>query len=403
MFYIKKNIYLSILLFIAVQWSSLFSLDSSNTFSLEGKDHLIQGYFVPPPTFSSPIVIAIQGSSCISILPWYQTLFTEVQKFGMGLIALEKQGISSDAIYQNIYHLNNDVRIRESDYLFCLEHLSCFFPNWKGPLVFLGESEGGSLVASIANQYSENTKAVILFATGGGLTAKEETLLAFKERLEIQNVSTEEINEYILSLEKQMDLMTENPSTEHFFLGNTYRWWASFLQLPKTSKVLEKLSCPVLLIHGAQDHNIPILSADIAAQSLLLQNKQFTYVRLGKENHYISHQEIWRLSHEWLSFVLLNTEASVQSILHQYRIKSFYDTGISNQEIIELYSFNRGEKEASASASKSSDGSIKVEGKITYRDDNNKYEVTGSGGVMQDKDGNRSTEGKVEVKKKWFQ
>ena len=55
---------------------------------------VLEGYFLPPKDFSSPIVFAIQGSSCESSLQWHVDLSKQLEFLGLGLIVLEKQGIS---------------------------------------------------------------------------------------------------------------------------------------------------------------------------------------------------------------------------------------------------------------------------------------------------------------------
>src|SRR3990167_6268393 len=115
----------------------------------------ITGYFLPPATSSSPIIFAIQGSSCESVSRWSETLADLVQSLGLGLIVLEKQGISHDEINLSAYNQNNYMQNRHKDYIFCLENIAELSPDWNGMIVFLGVSEGGMLAANLASHTSK--------------------------------------------------------------------------------------------------------------------------------------------------------------------------------------------------------------------------------------------------------
>ena len=59
---------------------------------------VLEGYFSPPSTIEAPIIFAIQGSSCESALEWHRELSDQVSGLGLGVLVLEKQGISRESM-----------------------------------------------------------------------------------------------------------------------------------------------------------------------------------------------------------------------------------------------------------------------------------------------------------------
>ena len=86
-----------------------------------GSGSILEGYFSPPITSTSPIVLAIQGSCCESVFQWHLTLTDMLGSLGLGLITLEKQGISQNTINIFEYHQTNSLQKRLQDYLFVLK------------------------------------------------------------------------------------------------------------------------------------------------------------------------------------------------------------------------------------------------------------------------------------------
>jgi len=230
----------------------------------------LEGYFLPPENTAAPIVFAIQGSSCESSLKWHEDLSGQMRSLGLGLIVLEKQGISKNEIDLFEYNQNNSLQKRHEDYVLCLNNLYAISPKWSGKIVFLGSSEGGMLAANLASQTPE-TAAILLFATGGGMKPREEAKWAIQNRLELHRAPQEEIQEYMSCLDEQLDLMMFDPTPNKQFLGNTYQWWASLLNENEVSMLLSKNSLPIYLVHGVDDDKIPVHSADIAAELLKKQ------------------------------------------------------------------------------------------------------------------------------------
>jgi len=266
----------------------------------------LEGYFLPPTTSSSPIVFAIQGSSSESAFNWYVALSKQMSLLGLGLIVLEKQGVSRDSIDHYEYNQSNCLENRYQDYQHCLESLYATSPDWKGPVIFLGESEGGMLAANLASQTPE-TAAVLLFATGGGMKPSEEAKWTIRNRLERHNAPQDQVDEYMYFLDEQMDAMMLDSSPNKQFLGNTYKWWASLLSENEASSSLSNCSFPIYLVHGVEDDKIPVLSADLAVE-ILEKTNTLTYLRLEGYGHNLNYPDIRMAACAWLESVIFKQD-----------------------------------------------------------------------------------------------
>jgi len=193
------------------------------SFFLEREDGtVLEGYFSPTSTSESPIVLAIQGSSCESMLGWHTSLSAQVSVLGLGLIVLEKQGVSREGIDLFLYNQTNCLEKRLQDYMTCLENVRLICPDWKGKPIFWGESEGGILAAILGDQITE-TAAILLFGIGGGMEPREEVKWSLRHRLQKHGALQEEIDAYMSFLDEQMDAMILEPNPEKQFLGNTHK------------------------------------------------------------------------------------------------------------------------------------------------------------------------------------
>lgn len=324
---------------------------------------VLEGYFSPPSTNSSPIIFAIQGSTCESALKWHMELSDQASAFGFGLIVLEKQGISKNGINILEYSMTNCLQNRLNDYSSCIENMHLISPEWNGKAVFWGESEGGMLAANLASQVPQ-TAAVLLFATGGGMKPREEVNWALHHRLEEHGASQSEIDQYMNFFDDQMEAMVLDPSPEKHFLGNTYKWWASLLAADEALMPLNQHSFPIYFVHGVQDSQIPILSADIAAESLKETNA-LTYLRLEGYDHDLDTANIHAAACRWLNSVLLGQEQSNDNLVAtsaQPETSSSEDwkTDISHYVLYR----GRGEASAEAKCNRATHGNERASGSV---------------------------------------
>lgn len=294
-------------------FTKMFAVEIYPFFLCRQNGTVLEGYFSPPDTSSLPIIFAIQGSSCESTLKWHESLSDQACALGLGVISIEKQGISKDNIDSFAYNQTNCIQSRLEDYIVCLENTHLICPEWAGKPVFWGESEGGMLAAYLAGR-TPQTAAVLLFATGGGMKPRDEVKWALHHRLEKQGASQDEIDQHMSFLENQMNAMVLDPTPEKRFLGNTYKWWASFLSAEEAAMPLNQQSLPICLVHGVEDCQIPILSADLAADRLTKTNS-LNYLRLEGYGHDLNTADIHDAACCWLASVLCGQKLSDSSLV----------------------------------------------------------------------------------------
>jgi hypothetical protein len=325
----------------------------------------------------------------------------QLNSLGLGLIVLEKQGISQDGVDLFEYSQTNCLQKRLEDYIFCLENMHVLSPGWEGKVIFWGESEGGMLAANLAGQMPE-TAAVLLFGAGGGMKPREEVKWTVRHRLEEHGALQDEIDQYMSSLDEQMDAMTLDPTPNKQFFGNTYKWWASFLAADEVSMFLNQRALPIYLVHGVEDHQIPIVSADLAAE-VLKEANALTYLRLEGYGHDLDVPNVQAAACQWLGSILYGQERANSNFIvsaAQSPISSFGDwqTDISHY----VLSRGKGEAHAGVKGSKDSDGNESASGRVGASKETDgwgKFEADAGVGAKKDKEGN--VKGEVDVEARW--
>lgn len=380
----------------------------THPFYLERQDGtIIEGYFSPPSTHNAPIIFAIQGSSCESALTWHGELSDQASALGLGVIVLEKQGIFSNNIDLLSYNQNNCLKQRLEDHLLCIESIHSIYPEWEGKPIFWGVAEGGILAANLASKNPE-TVAVLLFGVGGGMTHREEVKWALWHRLEQQGTMQEDKGTYMTFLDEQMDMMILHPSAENEFFGKTYKWWASLLITDGVASSLSQSSIPIYLVHGTEDLQIPIESADLAAK-MLEETNALTYLRLQNRGHNIATTDIQNAASCWLSTILFRKEPLDDSLIAQINVSrrlSSNTTQMTPSAVLFCKSSKsgdggHGDVYGSARTDIDTDGNEKasLDGGVKH-DFGNGWDVDIRGGVSgsKDKDGNFKGEAHAEAR-----
>jgi|SRR5579862_25857 len=362
---------------------------------------ILEGYFSPPDNASSPIVFAMQGSSVESAFQWHANLSTHMNSLGLGLIVLEKQGISRDSVNLLEYSQTNCLEKRLEDYVFCLENMHIISPGWKGKIVFWGDSEGGMLAGNLAAQIPE-TAAVLLFATGGGMKPREEVKWTIRHRLEEHGAIQDEISEYMGFLDEQMDAMVLEPTSNKEFLGNTYKWWASLLAADEASMSLKQLSIPIYLVHGIEDNTIPVLSADYAAEALREANA-LTYLRLEGYGHDLDNINVQAAACQWLKSILFEEGELVSDKIAATALTA-RTPSVDWRTDISRYVLHRGRGEVHAEAKGHADteGNERASGRVGVSKDADGWgKFEGSAGFDLKKDREGNVKGEANVEGRW--
>ncbi len=314
------------------------------------------------------------------------------------MIAIEKQGISREDINFLEYQQTNCLQKRLEDSMFCLENMHLICPEWEGKMIFWGESEGGMIAANLAAQ-TPQTAAVLLFATGGGLKPREEIKSSLRQRLGNHGAVQDEIDQYMIFLEEQMDAMILDPTPDKQFLGNTYKWWASLLVADEASLFLNQNSLPIYLAHGVEDSQIPVLSADLAAKNLKETNP-LTYHRLEGYGHDLDTADIHAVACQWLNSILygieqFNNDQIVLAVSSVPSSSEDWKTDIAHY----AFTLGKGEAHAGARVDKDDKGNERasVDVGVTYETDNGtRFDVKAGASGERNSQGNTRGETHVE-------
>lgn len=197
-----------------------------------------------------PLVLLLQGSECASVQrPPYDDYARSLTGQGIAVLRIEKRGLTpSVTVCPEEYLRENTVPNRVLDCLQVLAHLRRSEPDWDRRLAVVGGSEGG-LVAALVAPLAEETRAVVLIASGGAWPFERELLA----ELEKQGAPLDQVR-------TELEAMKQNPTwqlewgSDGQLARNTYRWWASALPLsPGPSLISLNPDIPVLLVQGEDD------------------------------------------------------------------------------------------------------------------------------------------------------
>ena len=142
----------------------------------------------------------------------------------------------------------------------------------KNNIIAIGYSEGGQVVPKLALKNNNITKIVNI--VGGGLNQFYDFVSA--ERLKARKgiISADSAQNKIDSLNLKFKEIYKNPdATDKFWLGHTYKRWASFCKNIPLEDML-KLDIPILLVSGGYDENSPITGIDYVELEFLRQGKE---------------------------------------------------------------------------------------------------------------------------------
>tara|TARA_Y100000782_G_C10188118_1_gene268120 strand:+ start:2915 stop:3925 length:1011 start_codon:yes stop_codon:yes gene_type:complete len=138
-------------------------------------------------------------------------------------------------------------------------------------VIAIGYSEGGQVVPKLATINNKVTKIVTI--VGGGLNQLYDFITA--ERLKAQKgiISADSAQAEIENLFSIFqDIYTHPQATDRFWLGHTYKRWASFSNdIPLDNMIA--LDIPILLIASGNDKNSPITGLDYVPLEFSRRNK----------------------------------------------------------------------------------------------------------------------------------
>jgi pimeloyl-ACP methyl ester carboxylesterase len=230
---------------------------------------------------SEKLLIMIQGSGRESI----------ARRFGWGI---EAAGLGYDILYlekfafeDSLLFFQTDTRERRYD---DITSVMKYVENviYKGRLkeiMIIADSEGGVIAPEITANNKKVNKLLVL--SNGGLSGTEKThIILEKEKknnyngyLTSSGISTDELLDSLLRDIKQ------NPTTDKSFLGNSYKYWNSYIYYDIDSQY-EKITVPTLIIIGENDYSIPVESVTILREKLK-GKKNFSFHIVPDANHFL--------------------------------------------------------------------------------------------------------------------
>lgn len=277
----------------------------------------------PNNTESYPIAILCGGSSTkdsiSSIIHFHRYFLQEFLDLGIAVITIEQWGIEGNKINKEefIAHYTRSQRLK--DHQEVIQYLQSNPPkNWNGKLIFLGTSEGGPIVTSLTEFYTDITLATINLAGAGDWSWREELWVFicnmrknFSWWLKLLDLMPIEIP-FSLKLPKTknnydayINHIILNPSTDQEFMGMTYLYHADALKYPKYN--YQKITTPFLVVAGAKDSII--LSSDSFVEKAKEAGMQITYLRIEDMDHYVRNRpDIIKQSFKWLEYTLHQTK-----------------------------------------------------------------------------------------------
>jgi dienelactone hydrolase len=277
---------------------SLFLMLSFNAFAqplnlVRTDGSSIRVYIETPNQKSFPLVVLVHGSTCNSAYPLFQNTSSLLLKAGIAVATIEKYGIDEfQTSCPNSYLENNTIQGRVLDHLQVIAHFRKNLQGWNHKVGWVGGSEGGQVASLVAPLVSE-TSALVMLASGGGMTMAEELPIVIERSMKKNGASTLDIQHELNALFKKYDEIKTNPVSTLEWLSdgntarNTYKWWNSILWI-KSLPLLETLSIPVFIGHGTEDSSCPYESSKIIAEKFSI---------LGKTN--LTFKTYPGLEHNW--------------------------------------------------------------------------------------------------------
>jgi dienelactone hydrolase len=284
---------------------SLFLIFSFNVFAqplnlLRTDGSSMRVYLEVPSQKTFPIVVVLHGSVCTSSYSEFQYASSALLNAGMAVVEIEKYGLDENSTdCPNTYLENNTIQGRVLDHLQLVAYLRQNLLGWNHKVGWIGGSEGGQ-VASLVAPLVPETSALVMLASGGGMTVAEELLMVLPKN-EMNNIS------------KKFAEIKANPVSNLEWLSdrntarNTYKYWNSTLWI-KALPLLETLNVPIFIGHGTEDTSCPYESSKLIADRFnVLEKKNLTFkTYLGLEHNWtdqngIPHaQEVLGEALQWL-------------------------------------------------------------------------------------------------------
>ena len=280
-----------------------YGIPDSCRFTAKRSDHKAPDliyYLSQPQTASYPIAILCGGSSLkeniVSIIHFHRYFLKEFLDRGTAVLTVEQWGVDGQLVDVTAFMEHYTRSERLQDHQSVIEHLQLNPPpGWNGKLIFLGVSEGGLIVTTLSEKYSDQTIATINWCGAGDWTWREE-LWAFIEELR-KEFPLFDIFKSRQEYDALLDQTLIRPDVDQELLGMTYKYHADALTYPPPN--YQKIKTPFLVVAGAKDSIIQ--STDAFVEKAKSAQAKITYLRVPDMDHYIRKRpDIIEQSLQWL-------------------------------------------------------------------------------------------------------
>ena len=236
------------------------------------KSKILARLSIPNENLPFPVILYLQGSSCVSVRDFKFNLSPALKKKNYALLTIEKPGVSrnmkSEDCFKDSYLLKNDVFTRANDAF----HVMNFIKKntkWSGDYFLIGGSEGTVVATLLAKK--KYPRALALLAGANGLTMEEEfNVLIEKKKRPCGFTSKKDLKQKIESIYLRPDSNETWCSSSSS--PNSYYWWTRILRLSLLDD-LKSFDFPIWVAHGTEDESVPIESS-IEVEKVFQRNEK---------------------------------------------------------------------------------------------------------------------------------
>jgi pimeloyl-ACP methyl ester carboxylesterase len=154
-------------------------------------------------------------------------------------------------------------------------------------VILMGHSEGSDVAAAAAAEDPRVTH--VAFLSCGGAPQFYDFFIMRRKQMAESGASAEEIEQAITKLEGEVREIVAQPDSESkFWLGHTYKRWASFATHASAESLL-RTKARLFLAHGSADRSVPIESFDYLVCELLIHGRENVTIRRypGRDHSFI--------------------------------------------------------------------------------------------------------------------
>lgn len=240
------------------------------------KTKILARLSIPNDKIPFPLILYLQGSSCVSVRDYKYELSPALRKKNYALLTIEKPGISRDLnpedCFKDSYLLKNDVFTRADDALHVLNFIDKS-TKWSGDYFLIGGSEGTVVATLLAKK--KYPRALALLAGANGMTMEDEFyVLIDKKKRPCGFTSKKDLKQKIESIYLRPDSKETWCSSSSS--PNSYYWWSRILRLSLLDD-LKSFDFPIWAAHGTEDESVPIESS-IEVEKAFLKNEKKNFI-----------------------------------------------------------------------------------------------------------------------------